>query len=291
MFIDVHAHCYKYLYPTENGKELFITPDQLLEVQKNLDIHLSFIQPVLGPELYVPQSVGEVIDMANESDGKFKAFCNVDPRALTNSSDAPLGILLEHYKKLGCIGIGEVMPNLPWEDPRMQNLLKCVEEAELPLVFDMTGRVNCSYGIYDKPGMPGLRMCLEKFPKLKFIGHGPSFWAEMSELRDPSDIMGYPNYPVIGEGTVYTLMREYPNMYAELSAGSGYNALARDEDNAVKFLNEFADKIMFGTDICYADQKLGTADMLKRFRNEGKLSEDNFRKIACENAVKMFNIK
>ncbi len=290
MFIDVHAHCYKYLYPTEFGGKLFITPEQLSDVQNELEIELSFILPVLGPELYVPQSVGEVIDMASMSDGRFKAFCNVDPRALTNSSDAPLGILLEHYKKLSCIGIGEVMPNLPWEDARMQNLLKCVEEAELPLIFDMTGAKDRYYGIYDKPGMPGLRRCLERFSRLKFIGHGPSFWAEISQLRDPNDIFGYPNYPLIAEGELQKMLREYPNLYAELSAGSGYNALARDEENAVVFLNEFADKLFFGTDICTVSQRPKTAEMLKRFRAENKLSDEKFEKIARGNAIKMFDL-
>ncbi|NLD87898.1 MAG: amidohydrolase family protein [Clostridiales bacterium] len=290
MFIDVHAHAYKYPYPTENDDYLFITPEELYKAQDDLEIELSLINPVLGPELYVPQSVGEVIDMANDSGGRYIAMCNVDPRALTNSSDAPLGKLLEHYKALGCVGIGEVMPNLPWEDERMQNLLACVEKVELPLIFDMTGRINCSYGIYDKPGMPGLRMCLEKFPDLKFIGHGPSFWAEISVLRSPEDITGYPDYPVIGEGEMPKMLREYPNLYAELSAGSGYNALARDEENAVSFLNEFSDKLMYGTDICYSWQRPETASFLKRLRSEGKLSEDNFQKIAKGNAKALFKL-
>nr|MCR5264514.1 hypothetical protein [Clostridiales bacterium] len=111
MFFDIHSHMYRYPYPTENGGYLFSTPEQVAGRYSEYDITGAAILPVLGPELYMPQSVGEVIDIANGSCGKYVAFCNVDPRALTNSSDAPLGILLDHYKKLGCRGIGEVMPN------------------------------------------------------------------------------------------------------------------------------------------------------------------------------------
>ena len=146
MFIDIHAHAYKYQYPTESGEPLFAAPEEILKIQEEMEIERSVILPVLGPELYVPQSVGEVIDMANTWPDRFSAFCNVDPRALSNSSDAPLGLLLEHYKRMGCIGVGEVMPNLPWEDARMQNLLRCVQKAQLPLIFDMTGCKDYAYG-------------------------------------------------------------------------------------------------------------------------------------------------
>ena len=47
-------------------------------------------------------------------------------------------------------------------------------------------------------------------------------------------------------GAVVRLMRQYPNLWADLSpaAGSGYNALARDPDYAVKFLHEFQDRLV-----------------------------------------------
>jgi hypothetical protein len=45
-------------------------------------------------------------------------------------------------------------------------------------------------------------------------------------------------------------MRKYPNLYGDLSAGSGCNALARDPEYAIKFMTEFQDRLMFGLDIC-----------------------------------------
>ncbi len=290
MFFDIHAHVYKYQYPDANGNYLMINPAQLRARHAELGIDRAVLLPLLGPELYVPQSVGEIIDIANEFSGRYIPFCNIDPRALTNSSDAPLGILLEHYRKLGCMGIGEVLPNMPWNEPRLQNLLRHTEQIGFPLIFDVTARVNSSYGIYDDPGMPQLEECLIKFPKLRFVGHGPAFWAEISVLRDPSDRLSYPKYPVIGEGRVAKLMREYPNLWVEISAGSGANALLRDREYAVSFLNEFSGRILFGTDICYADQEVLQPGLLLSLLDDGLISRDIFEGIAYKNAQRLLGI-
>ena len=291
MFFDIHAHMYKYPYPTGNGRYLMSTPEQVGKRYEELNITGAAIQPILGPELYVPQSVGEVIDMANESGGKYVAFCNVDPRALTNTSDAPLGLLFEHYKQLGCLGVGEVMPNLPWDDRLMQNLLKCAERAALPLLFDMTARLGTSYGIYDDPGMPQLERCLDRYPDLIFIGHGPAFWAEISTLRDPDDRTGYPRYPILAEGQVAKFMRKYPNLWVDLSAGSGANAMLRDMEYAGHFMHEFADRILFGTDICYPDQEVPQPKILFDLLANGSIDQKMFDGIARKNAYRLLGLK
>lgn len=290
MFFDIHAHMYKYPYPTENGKYLMSTPEQVEKRYKEYNITGAAILPILGPELYVPQSVGEVIDMANESGGKYVPFCNIDPRALTNASDAPLGLLFDHYIDLGCKGIGEVMPNMEWQEPRMQNLLCCAERAGLPLLFDMTGVLNRGYGIYDDPGMPQLERCLERFPDLIFIGHGPAFWAEIAQLRDPTDRFRYADYPVEKEGRVAELMRRYPNLWVDLSAGSGANAMLRDMEYAGAFMREFHDRILFGTDLCYYDQDIKQPRVLFSLLNNGSITQKMFDMIARENAYRLLKL-
>ena len=290
MFIDVHAHVYKYQYPDPSGEMLFITIGDLTRRHDELGIERAILLPIVSSEVYMPQSVGEIIDIADASNGRFIPYCNIDPRVYSNSSDAPIGRLIEYYKSLGCMGIGEVMPNLPWSDPRFQNLLRHVEDAGFPLIFDMTGRLGCGYGIYDDPGMPQLEACLEKFPSLLFVGHGPAFWAEIAALREPSDRFGYPKYPIAKEGRLPQLLRECPNLAAELSAGSGANALTRDPEYAVNFLNEFKDKLMFGTDICTKDNAYPTADFLKNAKASGKISPEAFEAIARKNAIRLLKI-
>ncbi len=295
MFFDIHAHVYKYPYRVPDGaggtRYVMPTPEQLAVRHAELNITGAALLPVLGPELYVPQSVGELIDIADASGGKYVAFCNVDPRALTNSSDAPLGILFDQYVEQGCKGIGEVMPNMEWKDPKMQNLLRCAEKAGLPLLFDMTACLGCEYGIYDDPGMPQLEACLDRFPDLIFIGHGPAFWAEISTLREESDRRKYhPNYPIIAEGRVAYLMRRYKNLWVDLSAGSGANAMMRDMTYAGQFMREFSDRILFGTDICYPDQKVPQPKILFTLLDNGSITQDMFDDIARRNAYRLLKL-
>jgi predicted TIM-barrel fold metal-dependent hydrolase len=112
----------------------------------------------------------------------------------------------------------------------------------------------------------------------------------MGSLDTPADRGTYPQYPIRAEGVVPKLFRRYPNMYGDLSAGSGYNAFARDPANAVKFLNEFQDRLLFGTDICYADQPLPMADFLKDLLRQGKLPESAFAKISRDNAIALLGL-
>jgi len=290
MFFDIHSHVYKYQYPSGGGQMLFIDPEQLKETHAKMNITRAALLPIVHPEVYIPQSVGEIIDFANESNGQWIPFCNIDPRALSNSSNSPMGILLDHYMKLGCKGIGEFMPNMPWKDPRVLNLLGHVEKAGIPLLFDMTGRLDSGYGIYDEPGMPQLEYCLNKFKDLIFIGHGPSFWAEISELKNPGDHLTYPTYKVYKEGRVPQLMREYPNLWVDLSAGSGSNAMMRDPEYAVSFLNEFHDRTMFGTDICYYQQGFNLCEFIIGLRDNNSISEEIFQKIAHLNAERLLKL-
>ena len=109
-------------------------------------------------------------------------------------------------------------------------------------------------------------------------------------LQTPADRYGYPDYPIAEEGVVPRLMRRYPNLYGDLSANSGCNALARDLDYAVQFLNEFQDRLLFGTDICAPDTETPLVDLLTGLRDDAKISEEVFGKIARENAIKLLEL-
>ena len=112
-----------------------------------------------------------------------------------------------------------------------------------------------------------------------------------SLLEKPGDRNGYPSYPVSEEGVVPRLMRQYPNLYGDLSAGSGCNALRRDPDYAVKFLHEFQDRLLFGTDLCYPDMPLPMIDLLLEWRDTKKISEAAFNKVARANAIRLLQLE
>ena len=101
----------------------------------------------------------------------------------------------------------------------------------------------------DDPRLPGLERALKKFPKLIFIGHSQQFWFEMAktDVTDPETRNSCPFGPFV-EGRVPELMRQYPNLYCDLSANSGQTALLRDPTYGLAFVKEFQDRLMFGTD-------------------------------------------
>jgi predicted TIM-barrel fold metal-dependent hydrolase len=290
MFIDIHCHAFKRPYIWIDGKPLFSTPEQILKRYDELGIEKGVLLPIVNPEVYLPQSNEEIIEICEKYPDRFIPFCNIDPRAITNSPEADFEKILNYYKSLGCKGIGEVMPNLPFLDERVLNLFKHVEKVGFPLIFDGNGRLGNTYGLYDEPGLTQLEKCLSMFPDLKILGHGPTFWAEISILKKQEDRYTYPDYPVIEEGAVPKLMRKYKNLYGDLSAGSGYNALARDPEYAVKFINEFKDRLLFGTDLCRPDQKIPLVQFLINLVEKGKMSKTTFNKIARENAKKLLNL-
>ena len=87
---------------------------------------------------------------------------------------------------------------------------------------------------------------LEKFPKVTFIGHAQTWWGHIDRNHDQAVL--YPKGKVTPGGLTDLLLRDYPNMYGDLSAGSGLNALLRDEDHTRAFLERHQDKILYGSD-------------------------------------------
>lgn len=297
MFIDIHAHAYRLEQPVWG----FCTPKQLIEEYDRLKIDMGVLLPIVSPEIYFPQAVGDIIEMCQEHPDRFIPYCNVDPRAITNSPKAPLETALQYYKDLGCKGIGEVMPSMQLIDPMVQNLFECAEKVDMPIVYDGTAQKSGDFGIYDDPGLPQLEVTLQQFPKLKIFGHGPIFWNEIGRLETVAQrgvfmgptgkqYLNLPTGPVTEEGTVPKLLRKYPNLHGDLSDPTAYNAIARDDKYGPRFLTEFQDRLYFGTDICFPGMPVELDRLLISWKQTGKISETVFRKIAYDNAAKLLGI-
>lgn len=290
MFIDIHAHAYLFDSPPQDGLITFCKAEEVLRRYDELGIEKGVLLPLIGPETYLPQSNQEILEICRRWPDRFVPFFNIDPRGIDNAVDTDFSAWIDWFKARGCRGVGEFMPNMYFRDPRVLNLLRQFEKAGLPVIFDDTVYVGRRYGLVDEPGLPQLEMILRTMPKLILLGHGPAFWSEMGVLETVADRGGYPRYPIKAEGAVPKLFRRYPNLWGDLSAGSGYNALTRDRAYGIKFLNEFQDRLCFGTDICYAKQDLPLAGFLLELKAEGALSEETFEKIARGNARRLLNI-
>lgn len=186
-FIDVHVHAFREDCPPAMGNRRWASPADVLKKYDELGIEKGALMPLIGPEVYLPQSNEDILDMCRQSGGRFIPFCNIDPRGMTNSPSADFGPWLRHYRDKGCKGLGEVMPNLPFLDPRCQNLFAQVAEIGLPLTFDINHELGRGYGFYDDQGLPQLEQTLKTFPKLRIFGHGPAFWSEIGVLETPAD--------------------------------------------------------------------------------------------------------
>lgn len=297
MFIDCHCHAYRKPTPVYT----FCTAEQVLEVFDRLGIEKGALLPIVSPEVYLPQANEDILEMCEQYPDRFFPFCNIDPRAICNSPHAPLEDLLRYYKDRGCRGVGEVMPNLPVMDPMVQNLFACAEKVGLPVTYDGSDVTTGDFGLYDDPGLPQLEHTLQRYPNLIILGHGPVFWTEIARLETPGE-RGYvfrrdggqvgrqPTGTIKEEGVVPKLMRLYPNLYGDLSDDSPRNALARDPEYGPKFLTEFQDRLLFGTDLCYPDMPVRMVDLLIEWRDTGKITETVFNKVARENAIRLFGL-
>ena len=297
LFIDIHCHAYRKRPPMYS----FSTPEQVIERFDALGIEKGALLPIVSPEIYLPQANEDILEMVEQHPDRFFAFCNIDPRAISNSSHAPLGDLLRHYKDQGCKGLGEVMPNMPLMDPMVQNLLSHAQDVGLPVIFDGSDQTTGDFGLYDDPGLPQLEHTLQRYPDLIMLGHGPVFWTEITRLETPGE-RGYifrraggqvgrsPTGPVKEEGVVPKLLRLYPNLYGDLSDMTPWNALNRDHDYGPKFLTEFQDRLLFGTDLCFPDMPIPMIDLLLDWRDTGKIAVEVFNKVARENAVRLFGL-
>jgi len=302
MFIDIHAHAYRkpVCLPAPFVVQ-FCTAEEVIARYDQVGIEKGVLLPVVNPEIYLPQANEDILDMAEKYPDRFIPFCNIDPRALTNSADAPLDYLLRYYRDKGCKGLGEVMINLPLMHPLVQNLFKHAQNVGFPVIFDGSDLHGGDFGLFDDPGLPQLEHTLQKFPDLIILGHGPVFWSEIARLETPGErgFVFRPNGEQTGrlpggkikeEGAVPKLFRRYPNLYGDLSDFTAHNAFARDHEYGPKFLAEFQDRMLFGTDILSFDMPLPMIDLLTLWRDTRKISEEVFHKITRANAIKLLGI-
>lgn len=295
-FFDVHAHCVEDELPPCNvvGMRPLPLPEDLIGWYDKLGVERGVILSLCNPENFVGGMSNEMIlRVCAAHPNRFIPSVGLDPRILGNQTvNNRFGEIFKWYRDKGCRICGEVCANLHFLDPRMQNLFRGCEEAGLPLTFHIAVNLGWRYGIVDEPGMPELEICLQRFPKLRFFGHSQAFWSEISTYADWDERTGYPSGKIEQEGRIQELMRKYPNLYCDISAGSGRRALDRDHEHAGKFLTEFQDRVLFGMDICAPLEKyLPRTDItIKALLRDGRITPAVYRKVCRENALRELNL-
>jgi hypothetical protein len=96
-------------------------------------------------------------------------------------------------------------------------------------------------------------------------------------------LAGYPTTKVAPGGAMDRLMDAYPNIYSDLSAGSGAGALARDLEFAKQFVLRRQDRLMYGSDYLAPEQKVPQFEVFEKLEMppavQAKIFRDNARRV------------
>jgi predicted TIM-barrel fold metal-dependent hydrolase len=218
------------------------------------------------------------IALAKRFPGRYFFFANEVPD-LPDTRD-----VVNRYLKAGALGIGEQKFHIEVDSEPMQLLYDLAADHQVPILM------HFQYGMYNL-GFERLGDMLAKHPKTTFIGHAQTLWANIDKNHTDPKIL-YPRTKVTPGGITDRYLTDYPNFFADLSAGSGLNSMLRDEEHARGFLERHQDKILFGSD---CNDAIGHGPVCQGYltiQEVKKLATSKTveRKILFENARKMFKL-
>ena len=280
--IDIHQHT--------NYRER--TAEQLIAHQRKMGVTHTILLPA-----------GSDVKRPSTADGKHNGLGGVgaggNETALTMSRQHPKEFFfganevtdlpearaeIAKYLDSGAIIIGEQKFGVECDSAESQVLYKLAGEYRVPILM------HFQHGTYNL-GFERLHKMLEKYPTTTFIGHAQTWWANIDKNHTDQKVL-YPKGKVTPGGLTDRYLADYPNMFADMSAGSGLNALTRDEDHTRGFLDRHQNKILYGSDCddrvgmgpgCSGSQTIAAIRKLA----PNKVAE---RKILFENAKKLFRI-
>ena len=276
-YVDMHTH----LGTVWNtGQEL--TAEELLRWMDAADIAQAIVLPLVSPESSsYPISSDYVLTQTKPHRDRLIPFCSVDPRTSYAGGHEGLVKMLRRYVDAGARGFGEHKPGVAIDDPRNMALYAGCAELKLPVLFHLDNQRNM-----DAPGLPGLERVLQANPTIPFIGHGPGWWASIGGGVTVADLAGYPRGDVAPGGAIDRLMDKYPNLYGDLSAGSGAGAISRDAKFGRAFLVRRQDRLMFGTDFLAPGQNVPQLELFAKI----ELPTDAAAKIFRDNARRLLGL-
>lgn len=191
---------------------------------------------------------------------------------------------IERYLKRGAIVIGEQKFGVECDAPAMQRVYELAQAYGVPVLM------HWQFGRYNM-GFERFYRMLEKYPKVAFIGHAQTWWANIDKGHADQSVL-YPKGPVTAGGLTDRYLGDYPNMFGDLSAGSGLNALTRDEAFTRDFLVRHQDKLLYGSDCNDRDgggpkcQGARTIETIRRLAADRPIE----RKLLYENARRVLRI-
>ena len=178
--------------------------------------------------------------------GRFTWFSSADP-----SSPEGVAALTESVKA-GARGFGEMKYHLATDGPEFQRAYALAAELRVPILIHFQEVDHfANEGTWSTGFAKNFERMLKAYPRTTFIGHADAFWANVS--ADYHNEAAYPSGPIVRGGITDKLLGDYPNLYGDLSANSGNNALSRDPAFTADFLRRHQQKLLFGSDCACTD--------------------------------------
>jgi len=267
--IDIHQH-------TDYAGR---TDEQLIAHQRTMGVTHTVLLPAgrfFGLEAACSGN-DRVQEVAKRLPGEFVFFANEVPY-LSDAREVIRGAL-----RAGGLGIGEQKFMVDADSRALVIVAEVAQEFGVPVLLHFQfGRYNTSFERFPR--------ILEKFPTVNFIGHAQTWWANIDAKADQATL--YPKGPVTPGGLTDKYLTDYPNMFGDMSAGSGLNAMLRDEDHARAFIARHAEKLMFGSDCDDAvgsGEKCSGSQMLATIRRLAP-SKEVERKVLFGNAKRVLKL-
>jgi predicted TIM-barrel fold metal-dependent hydrolase len=163
--------------------------------------------------------------------------------------------LLTKAVKSGAIGFGELKSHVAAAGPELRRVYALAAELGVPVLVHFQEVPHTPTEGAFATGFKDFEAVLKAYPKTRFIGHADAFWANVS--ADYANQNAYPAGKIKRGGITDKLLGDYPNLFADLSANSGNNALSRDPEFTEGFLKRHESKLIFGSDCSCSDGKGG----------------------------------
>ncbi len=206
--------------------------------------------------------------------------------------------------KAGAIGLGELKSHVAAAGPELQRMYALAADLGVPVLVHFQEVPHTPTEGTFATGFKDFEAVLKSNPKTRFIGHADAFWANIS--ADYTNESAYPTGKIKRGGMTDKLLGDYPNLFADLSANSGNNALSRDPAFTEGFLKRHESKLIFGSDCACSDGKGGgvsqagnpaasrlagkcvARETLTLLRNT--LASTAFRTVTWENAHRVYRL-
>ncbi|MEO6244204.1 MAG: amidohydrolase family protein [Opitutaceae bacterium] len=292
LIIDIHQHlnyggkrdtAWKQIFPAR-------TPAEFLVHQRAMGVTKTILLPagreVLQPSTHQGRGNGlegtvsgneAAMALARQSPAEFAFGAN----EVSDLPDAPA--VIEKYLKLGACIIAEQKFGVECDSAVMQKLFTLAAAYRVPILM------HFQVGSYNY-GFDRFHRMLQKYPTVNFIGHAQTWWANVDKANVDNPKALYPDGPVTAGGLTDRYLRDYPNMFADLSAGSGERAFKRDPEHARGFFARHQDKLLFGSDCNDATGDPAVCSGARQIAQIRQFSPNKTveRKVLYENARRLF---